>query len=140
MFGQGHLDVTFSILGSAFSQELAQRVNGVRYLPLNDDPAAVERMRKFLPQSYLAEEKHAQTGEMVRGIAYDFVLFTNDKTSEEAVYTIVKTLHDSTDKLSAASAYFKRFDAKQMGKDLGIAYHPGAIKFYKEAGIWPAGK
>ncbi len=140
MFGQGHLDLTFAILGSAFTQELSQRVGGIRYLPLNTDAAAIERMRKFLPQSYLAEEKHPQTGEAIQGIAYDFVLFTNDKASDETVYTIVKTLYDNTDKMTAASAYFKRFDKAQMGKNLGIEYHPGAIKFYKEAGIWPSDK
>jgi TRAP-type uncharacterized transport system substrate-binding protein len=32
----------------------------------------------------------------------------------------------------------KLFDGKTMARDASpLQYHPGAIKFYKEAGVWP---
>jgi hypothetical protein len=39
--------------------------------------------------------------------------------------------------MGEAAPPFRLFDPKTMSKDLGaLQYHPGAVKFYREAGIW----
>jgi TRAP-type uncharacterized transport system substrate-binding protein len=38
------------------------------------------------------------------------------------------------------SPLWKEFDPKLMSKELGVPYHPGAIKFYQAKGIWPGNK
>ena len=32
--------------------------------------------------------------------------------------------------------FWKGFTGKRMANKVGLPYHPGAIKFYKEMGIW----
>jgi len=45
-------------------------------------------------------------------------------------------LHESKKELIAGHGVFRRFQPKEMAKpDVGVDYHPGAMKFYKEAGI-----
>jgi len=79
MFPQGQLDMAFSIFGSSFQQELASRVGGVRFLDLDEDPAAVERMREHLPFSYVSTDTNPETGVTVKNISYDFVVFSSSR-------------------------------------------------------------
>jgi len=40
--------------------------------------------------------------------------------------------------LSANFAALREFDPKRTAKDNGpVRFHPGAIKFYMESGMWP---
>ena len=52
------------------------------------------------------------------------------------VYTAVKAIYEKEKDLLATGPFWKGFDKANMNRDLGVAYHPGAIKFYKEVGIW----
>jgi TRAP-type uncharacterized transport system substrate-binding protein len=58
------------------------------------------------------------------------------------IYKIVKTvLHDNKKALTEAFGSFKDFDAKDMARPhSSVPFHAGAVKFYKEAGIWQNGK
>ena len=59
------------------------------------------------------------------------------KMSDEDAYKIAKVLHDSQDKLAAIAKPFGRYNKAQLGRNRGVPFHPGAIKFYSEKGIWP---
>ena len=56
---------------------------------------------------------------------------------DDVVYNIVKTLHDSKDELVKGQPVFRNFDPNAMNEEIGVPWHPGAIKFYKEIGQWP---
>lgn len=63
-------------------------------------------------------------------------LITHAKVSEDVVYNFTKTMFENRDKISHPAA--KKFiNEKNAVRDTGTPFHPGAIKFYKEAGIWP---
>ena len=60
------------------------------------------------------------------------------ETREETVYRMTRALFGNKDKLVAASPAFRLFSRDAMAKDLGVVeYHPGAIRFYTEQGLWP---
>lgn len=44
-------------------------------------------------------------------------------------------LFDHQDKLAAIAKAFSRYDKANLGRDHGVPFHPGAIKFYKEKGV-----
>ena len=48
---------------------------------------------------------------------------------------MVKALHANKKKLVTAHKSFGGFDPAKINLDLGIPYHPGAQKFFKEAGL-----
>lgn len=135
MFPQGQLDFAFAVYGSSFQEELASRVGGVRFLDLNEDPAAVERMREHLPFSYVSTDYNPNTGTTVRNISYDFVVFTSSEVSDDVVYRVVKALHEGQEALEGIySAENRRV---RFAVESGVPFHAGAERFYREIGMWP---
>ena len=53
---------------------------------------------------------------------------------EDLVYGITKALAKNADDLGAVVKDVKGLTVKEMALDVGVPYHPGALKFYKEAG------
>lgn len=139
-FSEGSTDVTVVVVGAANAREFDATMGGIRYLDFDEADEAVARMSEYLPQMYLSR-LDADAG--IPGIAeptdimvYDYTLFTSTATSDEHVYEVVKAIYDSQDKLLKAGPFFAGFDRDSMGKNVTMDYHPGAIKFFKEKGIW----
>ena len=55
---------------------------------------------------------------------------------EASASACLDAVEGATDPSVEAGALFRTFSPKNMGKDQGISYHPGAEKYYKEAGIF----
>ena len=58
--------------------------------------------------------------------------------SDEFAYALIKSIHKNLTTLSADNPYFKypvKFP-EILTHDAGVPYHPGAIKYWKEAGLW----
>jgi TRAP-type uncharacterized transport system substrate-binding protein len=51
------------------------------------------------------------------------------------VYAMTKTIADNTKALASIAKDIGSLDAKGMASDIGVPFHPGAAKFYKEKGI-----
>ena len=71
--------------------------------------------------------------------AFDSILIVNANVPDDVVYKVTKALYGGKKQLFS---YFKTFGAlfspKRMAKILVAGeYHPGAIEFYKEMGMWP---
>ena len=64
------------------------------------------------------------------------VLITYTRTSELAAYDLVKLLHTKYDKYKDAHASAKGFALDRQVFKWVIPYHDGAIKYFKEAGVW----
>jgi len=56
-------------------------------------------------------------------------------TPEDLVYRITKALAANTDHLGNVVAAVKGLTAKELAIDVGVPYHPGARKFYREAKV-----
>jgi TRAP-type uncharacterized transport system substrate-binding protein len=64
-------------------------------------------------------------------------MFGSTKTPDDSAYKVAKTMYENAKEMGDAFPPFKFFDPKQMAKNVGVLqYHPGAVKFFKEAGIW----
>ena len=70
-------------------------------------------------------------------MAYSVFFTTNDKMPDDVVYSVVKMLHEGKDELVKGQPVFRNFDPKGMNEEIGVPWHPGAIKFYKEVDQWP---
>ena len=53
---------------------------------------------------------------------------------EQVVYTMVKTMAANVDSMSAVNKAIAGITPKDMAIDIGVPFHKGAVKFYKEAG------
>jgi TRAP transporter TAXI family solute receptor len=65
-------------------------------------------------------------------------LITSAAQGEELIYQLTKTIWENRAEIAAKHPAGKAINPKNVARDTGIEYHPGAVKFYKEAGIWPA--
>jgi TRAP-type uncharacterized transport system substrate-binding protein len=73
-------------------------------------------------------------------LVYDYVIFAGSKVADEIVAKVVAAMYDNPGDMKSGAPLFKEFDPRLMSKDLGIAYHPGAIRFFQAKGIWPGAK
>ena len=65
-------------------------------------------------------------------------LLTHASVDEDLVYNFTKILYENRDAVAQAHPAGKAINPKNVIKDTGTPFHPGAIKAYKEIGIWPA--
>ncbi len=142
-FIQGKADTFFFAVGSGKVREAGAKVGGLRALPVDPSPEAMARFRKHMPVVYplLLKPSKPNYGivKPTYVAAFDLLFITNSKVSNDVIYKVTKALYGGKKALFAS---FKplgaNFSPKKMAKILPAGkYHPGAIKFYKEVGMWP---
>jgi TRAP transporter TAXI family solute receptor len=144
MFKQGQLATAISTIGSPVLKEWEAAVGPVRFLGFDDSPAAVAALHQFIPGAYVVEVK-PEPGMLAvpaptKMLVYDYVIFASGRIADDVVAKVAAALYDNPGDMKAGSPLFKEFDPRLMSRDLGIAYHPGAIRFYQSKGIWPGAK
>jgi TRAP transporter TAXI family solute receptor len=140
LMGQGLIDMWLAVVGSGSTAGVEQKVGKVRLVTLDDSPAGTAGLQKVVPIAEIAtvEPRPGFLGvdKPIKVMKYDYMLFTSGALADDDAYKLAKTLHENKAELAAAVPAFKGFDPQQMSPDLGVPYHPGAIRFYKEVGIW----
>ena len=64
-------------------------------------------------------------------------LITSDAVSEETVYNFTKIIYENRAEVVKRHPAGKAINPKNVIKDTGTPFHTGAIRYYKEIGIWP---
>jgi TRAP transporter TAXI family solute receptor len=142
-FMQGKTDTFYFAVGSAMVREAGAKVGGVRALPFDPSPEAVARARKHLEVLYPLLLQPSESNYGIVGPTYvaatDFLFITNKNMPNDLVYNVTKALHGGKQAfLSSFKPLGINFSPDKMAKRLPAGeYHPGAIKFYKEVGLWP---
>jgi hypothetical protein len=63
------------------------------------------------------------------------VLIASSKTSPEVIYKLTKAIIEGREEFGNVVSVMKGISAQEMAQNFGMAYHPGAAKYYKEAGL-----
>lgn len=63
-------------------------------------------------------------------------LVTAADTDEQLVYDIVKTLYENRELVIQKHPAGRSINPNNAARDVGTEFHPGAIRFYREIGIW----
>jgi TRAP transporter TAXI family solute receptor len=138
---QGRADVTTHAIGSAKIKE-ADAAVGIRYISLDCAPQAEERMEKAVPGYYLARLKGgSSTGilEDICGFAYDIYMIGHKGLPDAVVQGALKAIWDNIAKLPPLHPGFKDWTRERaVSPNVTMPYHPAAVQFYKEKGIWSA--
>ncbi|MBT3787989.1 MAG: TAXI family TRAP transporter solute-binding subunit [Alphaproteobacteria bacterium] len=141
-FIAGKADAFFFALGAAKVREANASVGGIRALGIANTPANAAILKKHFPPSYLRNEKPSKRNigvlDPISVMTYDGAIVASTGTSEDAVYKMVKSMHANKKMMGKTFGVLNLFNPKRMATDLGpIKWHDGAIKFYKEQGMWP---
>jgi uncharacterized protein len=137
----GRVDIAFFALGQAKIAEAdAAITSGVRFLPVDDSPAAVEAMLKVVQVGYVERVSPAANlpgvREPIMVAHYDYVAFANKDVPAERVKTITRVLAEQKDTMAQSLPLFRRLAPDKMyTKKLQVPYHDGAVAYYREKGI-----
>ena len=131
---------SIATIGMAQLREWDSSLGGVRFLPFDASPAAVAAITRHVPHSYVIEVKPGPGKVGVEAptnlLVYDYALWVNARVADDVVAKVAQALHDHPADIKSTSPLWAEFDTAQLGRDVGIAYHPGAIKAYQAKGVW----
>jgi TRAP-type uncharacterized transport system substrate-binding protein len=104
-------------------------------------PTAKPRMKKIRQEYYFSTASPAPhiagMDKPTKVQTIDVLVEVGAHVPDEVVYEFVKAMHDNKKALVEGLPNFNQFDPAGMGKPQpSLPYHPGAIKYYKEIGIW----
>ena len=71
----------------------------------------------------------------VKVIGYATHVVASCKLPADTVYAMTKAIATHTKDLATVAKAISNLDAKGMAEDIGVPFHPGAAKYYKEAGV-----
>jgi len=107
----------------------------IRVLDLKE---AVEPMKK-INAGYTAVTLPANTypgqTQAATQIGYAAHLIVSCKLPEDRVYTMLRTIAANMRDLSAVNKAMENVTPAMMAEDIGVRFHPGAVRFYREAGV-----
>ena len=84
-------------------------------------------------------DAYSDLNEEIMGINVgNMQLITHQNVDEDLVYEFTKRMYENRAQIAEKHPAAKAINEKNAIRDTGTPFHPGAIKFYKEAGIWPA--
>jgi uncharacterized protein len=135
----GSLDAFFFTGGAPAGAiaELASAGSGIDILPIDGPQAeALKKTSGFFADDTIAADTYKGVGQ-VKTLAVGAQWVTSDKADANTVYEITKALFsDAAQKQLAAGHAKGKFITKENAvRSAGIPFHPGAEKFYKEAGL-----
>jgi TRAP transporter TAXI family solute receptor len=135
----GSLDAFFFTGGAPAGAiaELASAGGGIELLPIDGPQAeALKKGSGFFADDLIADGTYKGVGQ-VKTIAVGAQWVTSDKTDANRVYEITKALFSDTAQktLTAGHAKGRLITKENAVKSAGIPFHPGAERFYKEAGL-----
>ena len=99
-----------------------------------------ESMRKKLAEEWgyepttIAANSYPKQPSSVDTVGLPIVMITTDKASESLIYNLTKVVAENKERLKGAHPAFKDWEPKVMVHGLGIQFHPGAMRYYKEKG------
>jgi hypothetical protein len=138
-FMEGKVDAACFSVGSGKVAEANASVGGIRFLPVPNTPEALAAMRKVTPGALIATLEPAPNLpgiiETTNVIETPFLVLAGTKTPIEIVYKLVKELYENKELLVQSHKAFSDFSPDKMHPDLGLPFHEGALKFYKEKGL-----
>lgn len=128
-----------SVIGMGVIAELDAK-KGARFLSFDPSPAAEKRYADIFPAVAVRVEpgpKKIGVREPIYMMKYDTYLVGSRNLDEETVYQIVKVLWEYNKELWPIHPAFKTWTTELfVSRKATVPYHPGAVKFYKEKGVW----
>ncbi|MCC6201837.1 MAG: TAXI family TRAP transporter solute-binding subunit [Gammaproteobacteria bacterium] len=140
---EGRVDVAVSALGIAATQRAQASIpGGIRALELGalgDDAFLAAHMPGTRVAIANPGPNMAGVERPMRVIAYDGYLDTSRHSDEALIYRVTRTLHRNWQALQQDYPALRALPADALvTADSPVPYHPGAIRYYREVGLWPA--
>ena len=99
--------------------------------------ALFERYPFFAPAKIPADTYRDQREEYAGMNVGNMHLITRASLDEDTVYAFTKALYENRAEVVKKHPAGRAINPKNIVRDTGTPFHPGAIRYFKEIGIWP---
>lgn len=140
MLTDGSADAVFlgGAIPTASITQAAASLN-LRFIPF--DESARQQLATdfsfFAPAAIPANTYRGQTMEFLGLDVGSMHLITAASQDEALVYEVTKTLYELREQVTQKHPAGRAINPKNVVRDTGTPFHPGAIRYYREIGIWP---
>jgi uncharacterized protein len=138
-FMAGNADMFYFAFGGPKVREADATVGGLRVLEM--DESGMPAARKIMAYGYAIP---VTPGPIFIGVekpmkvyGFDNVLITSASIKDDLIYKVLETMEKYKDDLIAVQPVLREFTPAFGYKKYGVAYHPGALKFFKERNLEP---
>ena len=107
----------------------------IKLLDLADSSTTMRKLNPGYTLVTIPKGTYPKQDKDVKVIGYATHIVASCKLPEDTVYTMTKTIAQNIKTLAAVDKEIAALTPKGMAEDIGVPFHPGAAKFYKEAGI-----
>ncbi len=109
----------------------------VKFLPSGDylQPLSEKYGSVYVPAT-MPKGGNYKLEQEVPSLGVDNILIVNARMSEQQVYDMLKTWFDNLEEVQKSHAEARKLKLDTASKGSPIPFHPGAIKFYQERGVW----
>jgi len=127
----------YTVVPASFVLDLGSS-RKLRMVPVSED--IIAKMRQLNPgfvRHVVPKGTYAAYGidEDVVTIQAPTILIASSKTPPDVIYKVTKAIIEGRESFANVAAVMKGVTAKDMAQNFGLPYHPGAEKYYKEAGL-----
>ncbi|MBK3866577.1 TAXI family TRAP transporter solute-binding subunit [Pseudomonas stutzeri] len=136
-FGDRKIDMIIGITTAGHPNTAQLSITpGQRFLDLSDE--AVTYLEKFgFVRATMPSGMFEKQDKPVRGVGFSTSLYANDQVSEDDAYAITKAVMEGREALQRSFGSMKGWTVEGSVEPVNLAapLHPGAEKFYREAGL-----
>ena len=125
-------------LGTTIPSGAVMDLASARDVKLLDLSEQIDAIRKVNPGYTLVtvpKGTYPKQDKDVKVFGYATHIVASCKLPEETVYAMTKTMAQNIAQMSLVNKAIAGLTPKGMAEDIGVPFHPGAAKFYKEAGL-----
>jgi TRAP transporter TAXI family solute receptor len=127
----------FTTVPASFMLDLGTSLK-LRMIPVSDDEfKKMKELNAGFVQHVIPKATYAQYGvdEDVKTIQAPTILIASAKTPADVIYRVAKAVVESREDFARVTAAMKGVSAKDMAQNHGLPMHPGAERYYREAGL-----
>ena len=107
----------------------------IRLLSLPDDKITdLQKINSGFLKRVIPKGTYPGVDYEVQGVGAFTHLVISAKLPDDLVYRITKVIADNTSRFADVVKDMKGVTPKDLAFDVGVPYHPGALKYYKEIG------
>jgi TRAP transporter TAXI family solute receptor len=123
--------------GAGYMRRL-MREKDIQYLKIPDDKmkAIIGMLPKYISITQLPANTYENQPNAINVFGLATYMVAAARVSDDTAYKVTKTLFDHIDEFHGFHAAAKEWTLKEALEPPTIPYHPGAIKYFKEKGVW----
>ena len=140
LLADGNADAAF-LGGAVPTGSITQACSSHDIVFIPFDAAARDKLVEdfeFFQPFTVTKDKYSDLEEDFAGLNVGSMhLITSAGADEELVYQLTKTIWENRKAIAAKHPAGRAINEKNAARNTGTEFHPGAVRFYKEVGIWP---